>query len=81
MLFTGYLKFGDSNYYGPVSTEDFITFHWLNRSSGEDYYFYLKKYNDVWYQVEGIQEIKYPYPAVNAIGEQIDIWMKTNSIT
>ena len=78
-LFTGYLKLGKNTYSGPVSSEDLVTYHWVNRSSGEDYYFLLRKHGSEWFQVEGVQEVKYPQQSIKNIGGQIDEWIKSNN--
>lgn len=64
---------------GPVTTGDFITFVWINRNSGDDLYFYLKKIDNGWYEAEGGQAIKYPQSAIDAVGLQIDDWLQLNS--
>lgn len=79
VLFTGYLKLKETTYYGPVSSEDLVTFHWVNKSSGDDYYFLLRKHGNEWFQVEGVQEIRYPEHSINGIGNQIDEWLIINS--
>lgn len=64
---------------GPVTTTDDLTYLFRNTASGLDFYLYMKKGEQGWYQSGG-PTIQHPQSMVDEIGLYIDKFLKENPI-
>lgn len=63
---------------GPVTTTDDKTYHFKNQSGGADFYLYLIKDQNGWYESGGT-EVEHPQEVVDQIGKQIDTFLLENT--
>jgi hypothetical protein len=65
-------KLPSGNYVkGPITTIDDVTYHFRNVFSDLDFYLYMRRSDDGWYQSGG-PEIQWPQQMIDELGAQID---------
>lgn len=64
---------------GPVTTSDDKTYYFKSHSGGSDFYLYLIRDDNGWYESGG-NEAEQPQEIVDQIGQQIDTYLKENPI-
>jgi hypothetical protein len=57
---------------GPVSVDENNEYHFVNRNTADDLYFYLKKSHNGWHFTKGPATYITPQEFIDSIGEQID---------
>lgn len=62
---------------GPVTTSDYKTYHFKNQAAGSDFYLYLIKDQNGWYESGGM-EAEHPQEVIDQIGKQIDSFLIEN---
>lgn len=64
---------------GRVTTTDDVTYHFRNDFTDLDFYLYMRKSDNGWYQSGG-PEIQWPQEMVDELGYQIDKFIIQNHI-
>ncbi|MBB2150387.1 hypothetical protein [Pedobacter gandavensis] len=64
---------------GPVTTSDDKTYYFKSQSGGSDFYLYLIKDENGWYESGG-NEAEHPQEVVDQVGQQIDTYLKAQAI-
>jgi len=64
---------------GPITTVDDITYLFRNTSSELDFYLFMKRGDEGWYQSGG-PEVQWPQSMVDELGLQIDKFIIQNPI-
>lgn len=63
---------------GPVTTSDDKTYHFKSKTGGSDFYLYLIRDDNGWYESGG-HEAEHPQEIVDQIGKQIDEFLSKNA--